>query len=104
MAQGFQNLEGPEATQALEDKGIFILDVRTPREFQSDSLERAVLIPVDQLEKRAIELPKEKSAPILVYCAHGVRSVFAARYLENLGYTKIFNLLGGITHYRSHKS
>lgn len=73
---------------------LFVLDVRTPFEFQQVRLEGARLIPVDQLKKRINELPKNR--PILVYCAVGSRSSQVVNYLARHGYPELYNLYGGI--------
>ena len=83
----------------LKKSSTFVLDVRTPMEFQSGALDRAVLIPIDQLERRLGELPTDKGTSILVYCAHGVRSLACVRILEAHGYTSVFNLEGGLAGY-----
>ncbi len=74
--------------------GLYLLDVRTPGEFQQARLEGARLIPIDQLVKRLSELPKGQ--PILVYCAVGSRSAQVVNYLARHGYPEVYNLYGGI--------
>ena len=73
---------------------LYVLDVRTPFEFQQVRLEGALLIPIDQLKKRIKELPKNR--PILVYCAVGSRSAQVVNYLARHGYPELYNLYGGI--------
>src|SRR5579872_1824678 len=85
--------------EILNDPSTFVLDVRTPFEFQGGSLPRAKLIPIDQLADRISELPEEKSTPILVYCAHGVRSLAAIKIIRAHGYISVFNLDGGLANY-----
>ena len=91
-----QQIQPAEIEKIVGDKKNFILDVRTPPEFAQVSLPRAHLIPVQVFESRTAELPKDKSTPILVYCAHGRRSMVACHYLTQLGYTNLMNLVGGI--------
>ena len=74
--------------------GLYLLDVRTPGEFQQARLEGAHLIPIDQLVNRLTELPKDR--PILVYCAVGSRSAQVVNYLARHGYPEVYNLYGGI--------
>ena len=74
--------------------GLYLLDVRTPGEFQQVRLEGAHLIPIDQLVNRLTELPKNR--PILVYCAVGSRSAQVVNYLARHGYPEVYNLYGGI--------
>jgi phage shock protein E len=75
-------------------EGLYLLDVRTPGEFQQARLEGAHLIPIDQLVNRLTELPKDR--PILVYCAVGSRSAQVVNYLARHGYPEVYNLYGGI--------
>ena len=77
-----------------EDETI-ILDVRTRTEFEQAHIEGALLIPVDELEARALELLPDKDQIILIYCRSGNRSANAARMLMNMGYTAVFDF-GGI--------
>ena len=74
---------------------ILLLDVRTPEEYAAGYIAGSVLIPYDQIEARAGELPADKSTPIIVYCRSGRRSAIAAEVLAELGYTEIYDL-GGI--------
>jgi len=86
----------PEDAYSMVNKGedLYLLDVRTPGEFQQARLEGARLIPIDQLVSRITELPKGQ--PILVYCAVGSRSAQVVNYLARQGYPEVYNLYGGI--------
>ena len=77
-----------------EKKDYFILDVRTKEEFDAEHLESATLIPVDELEARLGELPKDK--PIIVYCRSGRRSTKAAEILIKNYFSPVYNMTGGI--------
>src|SRR5262245_26441798 len=90
------DVEGPEAEKLLKDRKVFVLDVRTEMEFRGGALERAVLLPIDELERRMDELPEDKNKPVLVYCGHGMRSLTAKAILEKHGFSNVFNLRGGI--------
>ena len=97
-------LAGTKPAQAAElarQAGTFILDVRTDGEFAGGHLERAKLIPVQQLPGRLSELPADKQTPILVYCAVGGRSAVAAALLKGKGYTAVHDLSGGIGAWKS---
>jgi len=81
--------------QLLENPlAYFLLDVREPFEYQIASLDNSVLIPMNQVPDRLDELDKEQV--IVVICHHGVRSENVAYYLDQQGFTQIFNLTGGI--------
>jgi sulfur-carrier protein adenylyltransferase/sulfurtransferase len=77
------------------DAGALILDVREPDEYEEGALPGAVHIPRGHLEAQIENRLTDKTAPVVVYCAGGVRSAFAARTLHELGYTDVFSMAGG---------
>ena len=90
-----RNLSSQEAYAMVVQRGdLFLLDVRTPGEYQQARLDGARLIPIDQFVKRLAEVPKDR--PVLVYCAVGSRSAQVVNYLARQGYPEIYNLSGGI--------
>jgi rhodanese-related sulfurtransferase len=90
-----RNLSSQEAYAMVGQRGdLFLLDVRTPGEYQQARLNGARLIPIDQFVKRLAEVPKDR--PVLVYCAVGSRSAQVVNYLARQGYPEIYNLSGGI--------
>lgn len=102
---GFENVSVQEAKEMVEKGDIFVLDVRTPDEFNSSHIKGATLIPVSNafgsnlsseslLKARIDEVPKKK---ILVYCRTGRRSDTASTMLVNAGYSQVYNMAGGIT-------
>lgn len=75
-----------------------LLDVRTAGEFQSGHLKNALQadwLNKEQFAERIKYL--DKSKPLLVYCASGMRSAAAAQYLTANGFTNVQNLKGGMT-------
>ena len=73
-----------------------IIDVRTPAEFHSGHIKDATNINFyadDFVEKLKIT---RKDIPIYVYCRSGGRSSMAASKMAKLGFTRIYNLVGGI--------
>jgi rhodanese-related sulfurtransferase len=81
-----KKLTPEELKEALESKqGIFLLDVRNPEELeQSGVIDGYVNIPLDQLEKRLGEVPRDKV--IITMCMRGSRAGRAAAILEKAGY------------------
>ena len=79
----------------LEDP--YILDVRTNREYENSHLEKAVLIPLDELRTRLEELPKERI--IYIHCHTGLRSYIACRILSQNGF-QVKNIIGGYYFYK----
>lgn len=90
-----RNLTPPEAFNLVGQRSdLYLLDVRTPGEYQQARLKGAQLIPIDQFAKRLAEVPRNR--PILVYCAVGSRSAQVVNYLARQGFAEIYNLYGGI--------
>ena len=75
-----------------KDAGAFVLDVRQPDEYEAGHVPGAVLVPLDQLEGRMTELPKDQ--PLLVICRSGARSAAAVQALAGAGYDAT-NVAGG---------
>lgn len=100
-AQNFDNLS-PEASSQLikanENNAHFvILDVRTPDEFSQGRLKNSMNLDLYN-PSFAIELNKlDKNKTYLVYCRSGRRSASAATQMEVLGFSKVSNMLGGMT-------
>lgn len=79
-----------------KDENAFLLDTRTPFEYNGGHVDGFVNIPVDEMRERIEEIPKNKR--IYVMCQSGLRSYIAARILTNLGYD-CFNFAGGYRFY-----
>ena len=75
------------------DADLFLLDVRTPAEFDIARIDGSHLIPLQELHERTDEIP---DGPILVICHHGIRSMHAALFLSGRGFEQLLNLNGGI--------
>jgi rhodanese-related sulfurtransferase len=72
-----------------------LLDVREPEEYEESRIEGCTLIPLGELEERAAQ-ELSKSDNIVVYCAHGMRSLNGVMVLRALGFDKVRSLEGGI--------
>jgi len=93
---------------------VFILDVRTPAEYNYTHIEEAKLIPLSNVPshdpvnlpdeellawqiQNNKDLPKNKCTKILVYCFSGKRSSVASQMLAKSGYKRVYNMQSGIT-------
>jgi rhodanese-related sulfurtransferase len=95
LAGGPVNLSSPEAKALLaKNSRVLLLDVRTPDEYRQAHLRGALLIPLDELERRLPEIPRDR--PLLVYCAVGARSLTAARLLAAKGFREVYQLSDGL--------
>ena len=75
--------------------GTVVLDVREPDEYQEGAIAGAIHIPRGHLEAQIESRLPDKSTPVVVYCAGGVRSAFAARTMQELGYATVESMDGG---------
>ena len=77
-----------------------VLDVREPDEYEQGALPNAVHVPRGQLEFSVEGRIVNKEAPIAVYCAGGARSAFAAKTLQDLGYSDVVSVIGGFNKWK----
>lgn len=84
------------ATQAWEEyqQGAFFLDVRTQQEWDQGHIAKSTLIPLDDLQGRLSELPRDKD--IVVICRSGARSKEGAAILRQSGFTRVTCMTGGL--------
>jgi len=95
----FQNITVNSAYQMITNgsfPNLVILDVRNQSEYDTGHLYNAVLIPINELEKRISELQDHVGHEIIVYCGSGYRSQVACEILVGHDFAKVYNMLGGI--------
>lgn len=92
----YREVDAREAAELLQNLNPLLLDVRTREEFNSGHIKNALLIPVQELQKRVGELSEYKHSDILIYCATGNRSTVASKILIDNGFKRIANLRYGI--------
>jgi molybdopterin/thiamine biosynthesis adenylyltransferase/rhodanese-related sulfurtransferase len=95
-----EEIGGAQARELVEEGEAAVVDVRERDEWEEGHLPRAVLIPRGNLESRIEGAVPDKSHPVLLYCASGNRSAFAAKTLEELGYENVLSLAGGFTDWK----
>lgn len=92
------NLEPKQAKDLLDAKekmGLFVLNVHTPYEGKLEKTD-AIIEDWENIAAHTDQLPKDRSTPLLVYCRSGRMSISAAKQLQDLGYTNIYHLNGGM--------
>jgi sulfur-carrier protein adenylyltransferase/sulfurtransferase len=77
-----------------ERRGMTLLDVREPWEWEVGHITGATLLPLSELAAGAPSFDRQRAT--VVYCHHGVRGLAAAERLAALGFKHVFNLVGGI--------
>jgi len=88
------------AAEAQERSEALYIDVREQDEWDEGTVPGAIHIPRGQLESRIEGLVPDRSRELVVYCAGGSRSAFAAKSLSNLGYENVSSLAGGFTDWK----
>jgi NADPH-dependent 2,4-dienoyl-CoA reductase/sulfur reductase-like enzyme/rhodanese-related sulfurtransferase len=83
-----------------EGRRPYLLDVRTPEEFAESHIPEAVNIPVDELRRRLVEVPRERE--VASYCQVGQRGYLATRILLQAGF-RAANIGGGFETYRLYR-
>ncbi len=81
-----------EQVKSAVQKGAKVIDVRTPQEYATGHIPKAVNIPVDQLEARIGQHVMNKEQPVLLHCASGMRSAQGKAILQRLGYKEALNV------------
>ena len=88
----------PAEVHELIDEGVAIVDVREAEELASGQIPGAKHVPRSYLETRIEGAVPDHSTPVILYCASGNRSAYAARtLLEDMGYENVRSMTGGIT-------
>ena len=91
----------PEVRDRLDEADRpLLLDVREQDEWQEGHLPGAVHIPRGNLESRVEALIPDRSREIVIYCAAGSRSAFAAKSLAELGYDSVASMAGGFADWK----
>jgi sulfur-carrier protein adenylyltransferase/sulfurtransferase len=93
-------IDAPSALPLLESGDALFLDIREQDEWDQGIIPGAVHIPRGNLESRVEGLVPDRDRQIVVYCAAGSRSAFAAKTLEELGYEDVVSLAGGYTDWK----
>lgn len=89
-------LSPSEATLLINREDALVLDVREPGEYAQGHIPNAKLVPSAKLAERLGEFEKFKDRPVIVNCATGNRSGSACGVLRKAGFSKVYNLAGGI--------
>ncbi len=87
-----------ELTRDLQKKNFTLINVHTPYEGEIGKTD--TFIPYDQILASSDSLPKDKSAPIILYCKTGRMSLEALETIKKLGYTNVKHLAGGMEAWR----
>ena len=99
-ARGRVRETDPAGAEALLAEGHLLLDVREPDEYEQGAIPGSIHIPRGNLESGIENRVVDRDQPIVVMCAGGVRSAFAADTLGQLGYTDVVSMDGGFNRWK----
>lgn len=101
MPADFYQIDPQAAERLLETARPLVLDVREKAEWDTERIAGAVHVPIRELPKALDKLPESRGAPIVVYCAVGLRGAMATTVLRMWGYTNVRNLRGGLNGWKA---
>ncbi len=91
----------PQESERLRGEGVTFIDVREASEWEQGFIPGALHISRSYLEQQIEAAVPDHDAPVVLYCAGGVRSVFAGQTLKALGYTNPISMSGGFQSWKS---
>jgi molybdopterin/thiamine biosynthesis adenylyltransferase/rhodanese-related sulfurtransferase len=89
-----------EADDLRKADGAITLDVREPDEYEQGAIPGSMHIPRGTLETNIEMRVPDHSTPLVIFCAGGTRSAFAAKTLTELGYTDVVSVMGGFNQWK----
>ena len=89
-----------EADELRFVEGAVTLDVREPDEFEQGAIPGSIHIPRGTLETNIEMRIPDHATPLVVLCAGGTRSAFAAKTLNDLGYADVVSVIGGFNQWK----
>ena len=93
--KSFAALSSMQAVR-LMNQGALLIDLRAKEAFDAGHIGDARNVPAVEIEAQSDTLKKWRDRAVITYCDSGVSGAGAARTLAKLGFTKVFNLEGGL--------
>ena len=95
-----REVDTAEADELRKEPGAVVLDVREADEYEQGAIPDALHIPRGTLETSIEGRVPDHDTPLIVHCAGGTRSAFAAKSLNELGYTNVVSVAGGFNKWK----
>ena len=96
VTKSWQDLDPGEAVHLINRENAAVLDLREDSEISGGTIRNARHIAVSVLGQRLGELESFKDTPLVAFCASGIRAPAACRLLKKHGFSKVYNLKGGL--------
>ncbi|MFZ5854588.1 MAG: molybdopterin-synthase adenylyltransferase MoeB [Chloroflexota bacterium] len=81
--------------------GLVLIDCRETDEWEQGFIPGAIHLPRGYIELNVEAMVPDRSQPVVVYCAQGIRSAFAAKTLQEMGYADVASMSGGFQQWKS---
>jgi rhodanese-related sulfurtransferase len=94
--RGGQKLTPAAAVRFANDNDARFVDVRTAADFKRGRIIDAINVPAAKLDERLKSLEKEKSRPLILYCAMGTTAPAVAQKLRDAGFESVYAMRGGL--------
>lgn len=76
---------------------LYVIDVREQHEWDVVRIPNAIHIPKDEITNKITETVADKNQAVYIHCRSGVRSLYAAQCLIDMGYENVYSVEGGIS-------
>ena len=96
LTKPYHDIGPNEVVQLINHERAALLDLREDSELAGGTIGNAQHIAVSVLRQRLAELEPLKDTPVVAFCASGIRAPAACRVLKKNGFSKVYNLKGGI--------
>jgi rhodanese-related sulfurtransferase len=94
--QAFAAVSAMQAVRLI-NQGALVIDLRNKALYDAGHIVDARNVPAAELESQAETLKKWRDKNVIIYCDNGTGGANAARSLVKLGFSKVFNLQGGLS-------
>jgi molybdopterin/thiamine biosynthesis adenylyltransferase/rhodanese-related sulfurtransferase len=98
--QQIREVTTAEADELRTHAGTVVLDVREPDEVDQGAIPGSLHIARGNLESNVESRITDRDAPVVIFCAGGNRSAFAAQTLTEMGYTDVVSVIGGFNRWK----
>lgn len=97
LTKSYADVAPDEAVRLINRENATVLDLREDGEVAGKSIHNAKHIPGSALPQRLDEIKPLKDVPVVTFCANGIKAPSSCRLLKKHGFSKVYNLKGGLT-------
>ncbi len=100
LGRKWSEISPAEAARLMSHEQPLVLDVREANDYREGHIREAKHIPFGQLAAKLDQIASWKDKPVIVYCRSGGQSASACKLLARHGFSRLYNLAGGILAWR----